>query len=102
MNDLFHDAIYEGAHNGFLAEQTRAVRLRLAPFRRVQFESIGRLARSYEEHERVFAALDRGDGDEAHRQMLSHLATVRDTLYEIQKSSDGETSVQAAAASIPA
>lgn len=85
-NDVFHETIYDGSHNAFLAEQTRAVRLRIAPFRRAQFESVGRLALSYEEHGRVAAAIERGDGEDAHRQMLLHLATVRDTVYEIKRS----------------
>jgi DNA-binding GntR family transcriptional regulator len=84
-NDLFHEAVYDGSHNTFLAEQTRVVRLRIAPFRRVQFESVGRLALSHQEHGRVLEAIERGDSEEAHRQMLVHLATVRDTVYAIKR-----------------
>ncbi len=43
FNNRFHEAIYRGAHNAFLAELAVTVRKRCAPFRRAQFETLGRL-----------------------------------------------------------
>jgi DNA-binding GntR family transcriptional regulator len=75
-NLKFHNAIYNGSHNSFLAENTLAVRSRLAPFRRAQFRRLGRLAKSYEEHNAVVEAIVRGDGDGAAAAMRHHIGTV--------------------------
>lgn len=79
-NERFHSAIYEGGHNRFLVETTLGVRARLAPFRRAQFRTIGRLARSHEEHDRIVAAILRGDGDAAAAAMRSHITSVNDAF----------------------
>src|SRR5467141_584064 len=50
VNEAFHAAIYAGAHNAYLAEMTHATRARVQPFRRAQFRTLGRLARSHMEH----------------------------------------------------
>ncbi|WP_248304780.1 GntR family transcriptional regulator [Breoghania sp. L-A4] len=77
LNELFHNAIYEGSHNGYLADLTRATRLRLAPFRRAQFRALGRLARSQAEHSRVVEAILRGDRRGAQDVMRAHIDTVK-------------------------
>lgn len=75
-NDRFHDALYAGSHNGFLEEMTRSVRRRLAPFRRMQFEALHRVANSQREHGAVVAAILDGDGERAARAMLDHMSIV--------------------------
>lgn len=75
-NERFHLAIYVGSHNHYLAEITLATRKRLAPFRRAQFRTAGRLALSYEEHDRVVRAIERGDRDGAARAMHEHIGIV--------------------------
>ena len=42
-NVNFHIEIYAGAHNDVLADFTRSLRRRLAPYRRAQFRAEGRL-----------------------------------------------------------
>ncbi|CAM5772861.1 transcriptional regulator [Labrys miyagiensis] len=84
-NIRFHEAIYAGAHNGFLAQMAQSVRQRLAPFRRAQFETLGRIARSHFEHGRVTQAIQRGDAEGAARDMLAHLAIVRDQVDAVTK-----------------
>ena len=79
-NSRFHEAIYKGAHNSFLAEMALSVRKRLLPFRRAQFETLGRLAKSHFEHGRVTLAIQRGDAEGAARDMRAHLAIVRDQV----------------------
>ena len=76
-NDAFHDAIFDGSRNGFLAETARHVRFRLSPFRRVQLESGDRIARSLDEHERIVAAVERGDAAAAEAEMRAHIGVVR-------------------------
>ncbi|WP_049792659.1 GntR family transcriptional regulator [Polymorphum gilvum] len=77
LNERFHNAIYDGSHNGHLAGLTLATRIRLAPFRRAQFRTLGRLARSQEEHARIVDAILRGDRKGATDVMRAHIDTVR-------------------------
>ncbi|MBK5961720.1 GntR family transcriptional regulator [Rhodoplanes elegans] len=75
-NEVFHGAVYAGAHNAYLTEITLATRARLQPFRRAQFRNLGRLAKSHGEHDRVVQAILRGDRDGAVRAMQAHIMTV--------------------------
>lgn len=77
-NRRFHLAIYAGAHNPALVETTRDVRIRLAPFRRAQFDVPGRLALSWAEHDAVVAALLAGEADAAGAAMRAHIRIVKD------------------------
>jgi DNA-binding GntR family transcriptional regulator len=76
-NRAFHDAIYDGSHNAVLADSARSLRTRLAPFSRAQFRTLGRLARSFAEHDTVVRAILRGDGDGAAESMRRHVLSVR-------------------------
>lgn len=76
LNEEFHAAIYAGSHNEYLVEITLATRTRISPFSRAQFGSLGRMARSHEEHDRVVKAILRGDQRNAAAEMRSHIATV--------------------------
>jgi hypothetical protein len=73
MNWSFHQVIYEGTHNAFIAEQAMALRDRMAAFRRTQLRETGRPVRSREEHGDVVSAIMRGDGEEAARCMRAHM-----------------------------
>lgn len=72
-NVAFHEAIYAGCHNRFLAEQTRALRNRLSPYRRLQLRRVNRIGESFAEHEAVLAAILAGEADEADRLLQSHV-----------------------------
>ena len=82
VNERFHNAIYDGAHNAYIAEITLATRVRVQPFRRAQFRNLGRLAKSHAEHERVVVAIMRGDKAGAAGAMRGHIELVRDE-YEV-------------------
>jgi len=86
VNEAFHAAIYAGAHNGYLAELTLSTRARVQPFRRAQFRTLGRLAQSHAEHDRVVVAILRGERERAVAAMRAHIMTVRET-YEVYASS---------------
>jgi DNA-binding GntR family transcriptional regulator len=77
-NVAFHAAIFEGSHNGFLAETARGVRERLRPFSRGQFRLLGRLQSSFAEHATIVDAIARGDADGAAAEMARHVARVGD------------------------
>ena len=82
VNERFHNAIYAGSQNGYIAEMTLATRVRVQPFRRAQFRNLGRLAKSHAEHDRVVVAILRGDKTGAASAMRAHIALVREE-YEI-------------------
>ncbi len=82
INESFHTAIYFGAHNGYLADIAIATRGRLQPFRRAQFRTLGRLAKSYMEHDRIVEAILRGDREGAALAMRAHIGTVEQAFDE--------------------
>lgn len=82
-NIRFHETVYAIGRNQFLAETTIAVRNRLAPFRKAQFRSIGRLKLSVAEHEKVVEAILAGDGDSAAAAMRDHMLEVRTSVGDV-------------------
>jgi DNA-binding GntR family transcriptional regulator len=77
VNERFHNAIYAGSQNEYIAEITLATRVRVQPFRRAQFRNLGRLAKSQAEHDRVVVAIMRGDRNGAAAAMRAHIELVR-------------------------
>jgi DNA-binding GntR family transcriptional regulator len=82
VNERFHNTIYAGSQNAYVAEMTLATRVRVQPFRRAQFRNLGRLAKSHAEHDRVVVAIMRGDKTGAAAAMRAHIELVRDE-YEL-------------------
>jgi DNA-binding GntR family transcriptional regulator len=82
INERFHNAIYTGSQNAYIAEITLATRVRVQPFRRAQFRNLGRLAKSHAEHDRVVVAILRGDRIGAAAAMRAHIELVREE-YEL-------------------
>ncbi len=76
FNVGFHSRLYEGSHNIYLRDLLNATRARLAPFRRAQFNLLGRLTSSWREHDLVVHAILRGDGEAAAQAMRAHVLTV--------------------------
>jgi len=73
LNWRFHDAIYEGTHNAYIVEQAKALRERMAAFRRAQLRQGGRPERSRQEHGELVEAVMRGDGEQAAKLMRAHM-----------------------------
>ena len=78
VNESFHNSIYAGSHNNYLADITLATRARVQPFRRAQFRNLGRLAKSHIEHDRVVQAILRGEQGIASSAIFAHIITVRE------------------------
>ncbi|WP_203423955.1 GntR family transcriptional regulator [Sinorhizobium sp. BG8] len=87
-NVEFHTRLYRGAHNDHIFELVTQTRARLAPFRRAQFRIVGRLAKSFAEHEEIVSAILRADSVAAARAAFSHVSIVSDasTVFAL----DGE------------
>jgi DNA-binding GntR family transcriptional regulator len=76
LNLEFHSAIYAGSHNAYLEKITSETRSRIAPFSRAQFTTLGRLEKSYTEHDAIVAAILAGQRAEAAAAMHHHIETV--------------------------
>lgn len=85
FNEMFHNAIYQGSHNGYLEDVTRQTRQRLQPFRRAQFSTLGRLARSHAEHGRVVEAILQGNRGDAAKFMRAHITLVEDAWNDFAR-----------------
>lgn len=75
-NRVFHEAIYAGAHNGFLSDHVMSLRKRLAPFTAAQFRLFGRPPQSAREHAAVLECIRERDGFNAGEVMRRHVMTV--------------------------
>ncbi len=79
-NVSFHTQIYLGAHNEVLADIATGLRRRVAPFRRAQFRTEGRLSHSHAEHAAVVKAIVACDAAAAHAAMFHHMSLVEDAF----------------------
>jgi DNA-binding GntR family transcriptional regulator len=86
-NLTFHSLIYSGAHNDLITEFATGLRRRLAPFRKAQFRTEGRLPRSQEEHGNVVRAILAGDALAAHAAMFDHMSLVEDSFDRLAAAS---------------
>jgi DNA-binding GntR family transcriptional regulator len=81
-NRIFHEAIYAASGNQFLDDTTRALRNRVAPYRRYVTYQPGRMADSITEHEQVLDAIRKGEGDMADRLMRDHVNILGDRFAD--------------------
>lgn len=72
-NVCFHECIYQGSRNIYLADQTRALHNRLAPYRRLQLRKRQRLSESFQEHGQILEAITQGDEARAKRLLSEHV-----------------------------
>lgn len=96
LNLRFHEAIYAGSHNAFLEQETRKIRLRVSPYRRMQLHRPGRLADSHAEHGQVVAAIRTGDQDLAARLLRDHVAIQSGTFVDFLATVGGLSDPQGA------
>lgn len=85
-NLTFHTQIYVGAHNAIIADYASGLRRRLAPFRRAQFRTRGRLPHSHEEHRKVVDAILAGNAADAHATMFQHMSLVEELFERLAES----------------
>ncbi len=72
-NQTFHEAIYTGSHNQFLAEQARNLQHRLRVYRRLQLRVRNRVANSLSEHQDIVDAISAGDAEAAQNHLRQHV-----------------------------
>ncbi|MEH2474466.1 DNA-binding GntR family transcriptional regulator [Nitrobacteraceae bacterium AZCC 2161] len=73
-NSLFHEAIYLGSHNEFLANQVLTIRRRLHPYRRYPFQRAGGIQRSFRGHQKIVDAIAAGLDEVAAIEAREHVA----------------------------
>ena len=88
-NAGLHNIIYEASGNAYIVDQTRHLRLRIAPYRGQLFEKPGRLERSQAEHAAVVDAILRGDSEGAAEAMREHVSAGGKVFAELVLRSAG-------------
>ena len=87
--------IYRKVHH--LVWSARQAFISANHFRRAQFRTLGRLAKSHMEHEQIVVAILRGDRDRAARAMNAHILTVREAYGVYAGALSPETAALSAA-----
>lgn len=82
-NERFHAILYRQSGNAFLEQECLRLNRRLAPFRRLQLRSRGRLKQSMTEHEAVLDALERGDALAASDEIRCHVAVQGEKFHSL-------------------
>lgn len=73
-NAKFHEVIYAGSRNVFLAEQTMNLHRRLRPYRRLQLRDSSRAHESFEDHCSIVQALIAHDEEGVAKLLRKHVA----------------------------
>ncbi len=89
LNVDFHEAIYKAGRNSYLANQTIALRNRLAPYRRTQLRNANRIMESFNEHQDVLLAIEERDADKAENLLKEHVTIQGDTFSDFVASLPG-------------
>ena len=87
-NRAFHEAIYSGCRNEYLAENVRAIRSRVGVYRRYPFQRAGGLERSFAGHQSIVDAICRGDETAADVAMREHVSGALSFLDMVAELSD--------------
>ncbi len=82
INQEFHEVIYDASRNAYLANQTRELRNRVAPFRRRVTLMPHRFEKTVREHEAIIDAIVRHDAEQAHTAMRDHVNLLGDDLTD--------------------
>lgn len=72
-NTVFHEAIYAGCRNEYLAEQVRQARRLIQRYRVSDFQTKAQTATSLEDHRKIAQAIQSGDEALAAETMLLHV-----------------------------
>lgn len=88
INQEFHEAIYDASRNAYLANETRQLRNRVAPFRRRVTALPSRLEKTIEEHQAIIDAIVARDAETARIAMRDHVSLLGDDLVDLIASFD--------------
>jgi len=72
-NSAFHEAIYAGSRNSYLADLIRTARRQIHRYRLRDFVTRAQISRSLQEHQKIARAISDGDENAAGQLMLLHV-----------------------------
>lgn len=87
-NEDFHELIYAGTHNRFLAEEVRRMRRRLQAYRRLQLRVRNRIANSLDEHAVIVDAIVKGEPRGAEDALRAHVTIQGERFHDLLLSID--------------
>jgi DNA-binding GntR family transcriptional regulator len=87
-NKALHERLYASCGNTYLSRQILQIRKRINPYRHDQLKSAERMARSFNEHERLVAALMAHDEELAMYEATHHILSAGRDLYEPKRIAD--------------
>jgi DNA-binding GntR family transcriptional regulator len=82
INAVFHDQLYAASNTEYLAEQTLALRKRVAPYRRYVTSQPGRMHATIGEHQRIIDAIDKADAQAAYDAASGHVTLLGDDMVD--------------------
>ena len=82
-NEIFHHAIYQASHSGFLFDQCAALHRRLRPYRRLQLRVRNRMKASFAEHAGIVVAILAGEAETVRGLLRSHIAVQGDRFGDL-------------------
>jgi DNA-binding GntR family transcriptional regulator len=82
INQQFHDQLYNASNTSYLAEQTRNLRKRVAPYRRYVTKQPGRMAATMPEHQRIIDAIHAADAGAAYEAAVDHVNLLGDDMVD--------------------
>lgn len=82
INAVFHDQLYAASNTEYLAEQTLALRKRVAPYRRYVTTQPGRMHATIGEHQRIIDAIQQADAQAAYDAASSHVTLLGDDMVD--------------------
>lgn len=82
-NKRFHKQIHLASHNRFLVQQLDLVHRSMALMANTSFAAEGRDEVALEEHGRIVAAIEAGDGDAAYQALKSHISQAFETRLRV-------------------
>lgn len=83
VNKTFHEAIYEAAHNRYLIKMLEDLNDSLALLRDTTFSVSGRAEAAKIEHTKIFAAIEKGEADQAEQAARLHIENARNARLEL-------------------
>lgn len=102
LNLKFHEYIYEMAKNHLLEDNSRRIRQKLAPFRRMTFDLPGHMLVSANEHVAIAQAIVAGNADEAASLIENHLNINRADFRDLFIIISNQLATNGSSAAIPA
>lgn len=82
INQQFHDQLYDASNTEYLSDQTRALRKRVAPYRRYVTRQPGRMGATMPEHQRIIDAILAADAQAAHDAAVDHVNLLGDDMVD--------------------